>query len=54
MAKSYIKEPVEINVTTDMYVGQKLKDIKNLVKENKTIVSVFALSAIYYVVSQYL
>ena len=46
------KQQVEINVTTDMYIGQKLKSLKNLVKENKTIVSVLTLSTIYYVVSQ--
>ena len=36
-----------------MYLGQKLNILKNLLKENKTIVSLSVLSAIYYVVSQY-
>lgn len=41
-----------VNVTTDMYIGQKLNNLKNLLKENKTIVSLSVLSAIYYVVSK--
>ena len=51
-SKNTQQQPVEVNVSTDMYVGQKLRSLKNLVLENKTIVSVLALSAIYYVVSQ--
>ena len=43
----------QVNVTTDMYIGQKLNIFKNLLKENKTVVSLSVLSAIYYVVSQY-
>jgi hypothetical protein len=48
------KKKEDVNVTTDMYVGQKLISLKNLVKENKTIVSVCVLSGLYYLVNQYI
>lgn len=43
----------QVNITTDMYIGQKLNNLKDLLKENKTIVSLYVLGAIYYVVSKY-
>ena len=42
----------QVSFTIDMYVGQKLNSLKNLLKENKTIVSIFMLSTLYYIVSQ--
>lgn len=40
--------PVNQKITTDLFVGEKLKDLYNLVRENKTLVIVGITGAWYY------
>ena len=42
------------NVPTDKYVGRKLIYIKNIIKKNKTLVTLCVLGGIYYAVNQYI